>query len=330
MNSSKVLKVLSALCAAVLLMAAGTNLLSLAHAEQYHIGDAEISSAIKNLEIDWTSGAVHIAYHSGNTIRISEKTTGVISKDMRMRWCLDGDTLRIEYDQPGFHLFSVIPHDKELTVTLPEGITLEKADIHSTSGGLFIPALRADSVKLKSTSGDIHAAVSARTIKSKLTSGDIELQVMSAAEEITIESTSGDITLESAWAADKTEIDSTSGEIRAAIKQTDEFKVKSTSGDIHAVLGNVKTANIKSTSGKVTVETEGMEKLEIRATSGDVTAYLPTAPGFTAQLETTSGRIDSQMPLTKDGKTYTAGDGSGKVEIHTTSGNVTVCAKEDR
>lgn len=330
MNSNKVLKVLSTLCAAVLLIALGTNLLPLAYAEQFHTGDAEISSAIRNLEIDWTSGAVYIAYHSGNTIRVSEKTTGVISEDMRMRWHLDGDTLRIEYNQPGFHLFSIIPHDKELTVSLPEGLRLEKVDIHSTSGNLFIPALWTESVKLKSTSGDIRAAVNARIVNSKLTSGDIELQVMSAAEEIKIESTSGDITLESAWAADKTEIESTSGKIRAAVKQTAKFKAKSTSGDIYTVLGNVKNANIKSTNGMVTVETGSMEKLEIRTTSGDVTAYLPTAPGFTAQIETTSGRIESQPPLIKDGKTYIAGDGSSKVEIHATSGNVTLCAKEDR
>lgn len=330
MNNHKLMKTLSILCAAALLLALGMNLLPLAHAEQYNVGDAEISAAIRNLEIDWTSGAVHIAYHSGNTIRVSEKTTGLISEDMRMRWHLDGDTLRIEYDQPGFHLFSIIPHDKELTVTLPEGLHLEKVDIHSTSGGLFIPALWAENVKLKLTSGDIQASVSARNINCKLTSGGLELQVMSAAEEIEIESTSGDITLESACAADETEIESTSGNIRAAVKQTAKFKAKSTSGDIHAVLGNVKSANIRSTSGKVTAEAGNMEKLEIHTTSGDVTAYLPTAPGFTAEIETTSGRFDSQLPLIKDGKVYIAGDGSGKVEIHTTSGNVTVFAEEDR
>ena len=330
MNSNKILKALSVLCAAVLLLALGMNLPPLAYAEQYNTGDAEITSAIRNLEIDWTSGAVQIAYHSGNTIRVSEKITGVISGDMRMRWRVDGDTLRIEYDKPGFHLFASSPHDKELTVSLPEGLKLEKADIHSTSGDLNIHALLADRVELKSTSGDIRAAVKARIIKSKLTSGDIERQVMSAAEEIKIESTSGDITLESAWAAEKTAIDSTSGNIRAVVKETAEIKAKSTSGDIHAALGHVKNANIKSTSGEITVETGSMEKLEIRTTSGDVTAYLPTSPGFTAKIETTSGRIDSQLPLIMDGKAYIAGDGSSQAEIHTTSGNVTVCAKENR
>ena len=325
-NNDKVMKALSLVCALVLLAMAGMKLMPIAHAEQYNVGDAEISAAIRNLEIDWTSGKVSIAYHNGNTIRISEKTTGVISEDMRMRWRLDGDTLRIEYDKPGFHLFSIIPHEKELTVTLPEGLTLEKANISSTSGDLNIPALYADSLKLKSTSGDIDAAVNARIIKGKLTSGDLNLRVMNAAEEIALESTSGNIELECAM-SDKILIDSTSGSIGANVKQTAEFKAKSTSGNIYAVIGHAKQTEIKSTSGKAAVEIASMETLNIHTTSGGVTAYLPTAPGFTARIETASGHFEHQLPLTKDGKTYLCGDGSGKVEIHTTSGNVTINAK---
>ncbi len=60
MNDSKMLKALSALCADALLVAFGMNLPRLAHAEQYQFGDAEISSAIRNLEINWTSGCTGV------------------------------------------------------------------------------------------------------------------------------------------------------------------------------------------------------------------------------------------------------------------------------
>ena len=327
MKSNKLLKILAALCAAVLLAAAW--MMPLGCAEQYNVGDGETGVPIQELKINWTSGKVHIAYHSGNTILISEKITGTVSDDMRMRWSVEGDTLTIEYDQPGFHLFSLMPHEKELTVTLPEHFTLKKANIAATSADLDIPALYADSMKLKSTSGDIRAKVNARNIKGEITSGDMELQVMSAAEEIELESTSGSIILESAWDAGETEIETTSGRIQAALKQTKAFKASSTSGDMHVILGETRKVKFKSTSGNVTAEITSMEELEIRTTSGNVTAHLPTAPGFTARVETSSGDFAHTLPLNKEGKTYLCGDGSGKVEIHTTSGNVTISAKEN-
>ena len=328
MKNNKMLKALAVICAVILFAAAGMQFAPFAYAEQYHVGDAEISAVPKNLEINWTSGTVHIAYHSKGTVIISEKTSGAISENMRMRWRMEGDTLRIEFNEPGFHLFSFSTQKKELTVTLPKGHTLEKANIHTTSGDQDIPALYADSVKLESTSGDIRAVVHARTVKGEMTSGDIELQVMSEAEEIRIGSTSGDIVLETAFPAEKIKISSTSGSIRAAVKESGEFKAGSTSGAIHAVLGSAKKAELESTSGKATVEIDCMETLKISTTSGGVNAYLPAAPGFTAKIGTVSGRIEQQLPMTKQGKTYVSGDGSGSVEIKTTSGNITISAKE--
>ncbi|MBR3740685.1 MAG: DUF4097 family beta strand repeat protein [Clostridia bacterium] len=326
MKNNRIGKALLTICAIVLL----AGLLPIAHAEQYRVGDAEISATIRNLEINWTSGRVDIAYHSGNTILISEKTTGVISEDMRMRWRLDGDTLRIEYDKPGLHLFSFMPHEKELTVDLPDGLKLEKADISVTSGDVNIPALYADELKLGATSGDIRGLVHARTIKGKLTSGSMEVQVMNTAEEVSLESTSGSITLEAMEIEKKAVISTTSGSIRAAVKQTDEFKANSTSGAIKAVIGNAKNITIGSTSGKVIADISTVHALDIHTTSGGVTAYLPQTPGFTAQIETTSGRFESQLALTKQGNAYIAGDGSGTVKIHATSGNILLNARENK
>ena len=64
MENKKLLKTLAAVCAAVLLIAAAVKWLPTAFAEQYHVGDGEISATIKELKINWTSGVVHIAYDS--------------------------------------------------------------------------------------------------------------------------------------------------------------------------------------------------------------------------------------------------------------------------
>jgi DUF4097 and DUF4098 domain-containing protein YvlB len=184
-------------------------------------------------------------------------------------------------------------------------------------------------VKLKTTSGDVRARVTARKIKGEMTSGAMELQVMRAAEEIELKSTSGSIILESGWNAGETEIETTSGSIQAAVKQTKEFKASSTSGKIHAVLGETKKVKFHSTSGSILAEIASMEELDIRATSGNVTAHLPAAPGFTARVETTSGDFQHTLPLNKEGKTYRCGDSSAKAEIHTVSGNINISAKEN-
>ena len=328
-NNNRLRKALLIACALLLFAAAGLKLAPFAYAEQDNVGDAEISAAVRNLDIGWTSGAVNIVYHSGNTLIISEKSEGEISDDMRMRWRLDGDTLRIEHNKPGLRVFPLITYSKELTVTLPKGLVLENVHIRTTSGDLNAPTLYADTLKMEAASGDTRAAVHARIIKSEMTSGDIELQVMSEAEEIRIESTSGSITLESAWDGRKTVLKSTSGSIRAALKQTGEFKANSTSGDIHAVIGHGKKTEIGSTSGRVIVEIAGLETLKIHTTSGNVTACLPVAPGFTAKIDTASGRVEHQLPLIRQGKAYVAGDGSAKVEISTTSGNVTFSEAEN-
>ncbi|MBR5109535.1 MAG: DUF4097 family beta strand repeat protein [Clostridia bacterium] len=326
MKNNQIMKILLALCAVVL---AAVTLFPAALAERYASGGAEIGAAVRNLDINWTSGQVNIAYHNGDTVILSEKTTGVISKDMQMRWCLDGDTLRVEYEQPGFHLFSLLPHEKELTVTLPMGRSLDQVSIQTASGDLNIPALQAGSVTLKTASGSIRASVNAGSVKASLVSGDVQLEVLNEAEEISLKTVSGRITLDSAGTSGKTALETTSGGIRATVKAAKEFKAKSTSGDIHAVVGVAGKAEIGSVSGKATVEMSAMQELDVHTTSGDVTACLPTAPGFTARIETTSGNIKHNLPLTQNGKDYTAGDGSAAVKIHTTSGNVTVNAKEN-
>ncbi|MBR1567137.1 MAG: DUF4097 family beta strand repeat protein [Oscillospiraceae bacterium] len=264
--------------------------------------------------------AAELGLEAGRAVR-------TLSKGMRMRWRVNGDTLQIQYDKPGFHLFSMFPHKKELTVTLPKSLILESAKISATSADLNIPALRADRLILKATSGDVLAAAQARSIQCELTSGDLALQVMEQADEISIKSASGNITLDSQGADKKVEVSTISGTIQAAIGQADAFKAHSTSGDIHAVIGDAKKTDIESTSGTIVAELSAMEALNVSSTSGDVTAYLPTEPGSTARVETVSGRFTHQLPLAAQDKDYVAGDGSGSVKLHTTSGDITLNEK---
>ena len=270
--------------------------------EGYRKGSGTVSEPIENLEIDWTSGEIRIAYHSGNTVLLEEECRGSLPEDQKMRWKVENKTLKVYYSKPV--LFSFGSKAKKLTVTLPEGIALKQVSLQGTSADLFVPALKADEIRLGSTSGDVQATVAAPTVS--------------------VDSTSGDITLRLTEKAGQVRMTGTSGIMNLTADQADQVTISTTSGGIGLDIGQVKKAKIDSTSGVVVVKVAQFGELGIHVTSGNVEAALSAVPGFTGKFSVTSGRVDTQMPLAKSGDTYTCGDGSGKLTISTTSGNILV------
>ena len=314
MNRDQKIKIAMVVCIVVLLCAViitstgmfgGTGIDGYANADQYSSGDTEISGEIKNLDVHWTSGKVTVATHSENTVTLREDAKRSLSEDEKVQWWLDGDTLRIRFSKPGIRMN--MP-EKELTITLPEGILLKETVIETTSGEIEIPELKTEALSLASTSGDIDAA--AEVVKAELvsTSGNARIRLTGRTEDLRINSTSGSLEAE-AENAGIIDAGSTSGSIRITVSETENVKAGSTSGNIYAALGKIGILNIA-------------------ATSGSVTAVLPTEPGFTAQIGTTSGKVDYDVPLTRNGKEYICGDGSAAVSISTTSGDVRLEASE--
>lgn len=279
MRNNTIAKSVTVICSAFVIaaVASGVNhIVSFAgynyeNADKYTVGDAVIEETVRNLDIDWTSGNINFEYHDEDTVEISEKSRKKLSDDKKMRWWLDDDTLRIRFEKKGSGFFSFgFDQDKELTVKLPENISLESVNIDSTSGDIDIPSLQAQ----KLTIG--------------VTSGDSKLNVSGA----------------------------------------DELGISSVTGDIDATLDNVKSARIEATSGDVKLNASGLEKLDIDVTTGNVTAALPEKPGFTAHLDTVTGRINGEMPLTRQDGDYVCGDGSGSVKIDTVTGDITITSAQ--
>lgn len=316
MNRSTILSLITGACV-VALLACGLRVLfrtfhigtGYANAEQYSAGAAEVSGKVKNLDIHWTDGAVNIAYHAQDTVVISETAPKALSEDAALRWWLDGDTLRVQYAKAGF--FTLRGLNKTLTVTLPESIALGSVAIDLTSGDVSVPDLRADRVKID------------------LTSGDLALRQSGKAERVEISSTSGNIAADVAEVG-RLGVSATSGRIRATLERADDVSLSTTSGGIALTGGSARKARIDSTSGRISVALTAFEDLQIEATSGDIEASLPSEPGYRASVDTTSGRFDSEVALTRDGSAYACGDGSGRLKIDTTSGNVLLKDENDR
>lgn len=354
MNRNQKLKALMTGCALILAAAVilavsgvfGGIGYSYVNAEKYTGGGAEIREAVRNLEIHWTDGAVQVEYHDEDTVLLRETSEKTISEDMQMRWWLDGDTLKVQYAKPGLRLFTDL--DKVLTVTLPEGAALGRVTAEATSGDLDVPNIKADEVKLETTSGEIRAEAEAGSLHTDTTSGNQRLRTTGSVKEIRTESTSGSVALEAesvgktevkstsgdvsvtvSGKADAVRVDSTSGRITAEVNEVTELTAESTSGDADVRAANAGEIRVTSTSGTVRVGARKMEKLSVGTTSGNVTAALAQEPGFTAKIRTSSGDVSNTVALTAAGNEYSCGDGSGKVDISTSSGDIRIEAWQE-
>ncbi len=325
----KGLKVGMIICALVLLAAvlyAGREVFSgsfsYAHAEKYAAGGASIGENVRNLDVHWVSGKVHIAYHEGTGLESSEWSAKPIPEDRQLRWWLDGETLRVQYEKPGVNwgLWNQ-PLEKELTMNLPQGIGFETVTISATSGDLDIPDLHTQSLGLSVTSGRISAAAKADAVTISATSGDISLKLAETAQALTVGTTSGSIGID-AQTVGRISVSSTSGTIQAAAADAESFEASSTSGTVSADIIRVGTLKISTTSGSITARVGSFGKMDAGSTSGTVTVFLPEQPGFTARVETTSGGFEYDLPLSKQAGSYVCGDGSRDVHLHATSGDI--------
>ena len=299
--------------------------LTYADAGRYTVGDAAVSETVENLEVRWTSGRVRVVYHDGSDVLVTETADKPIPEDMRMRWWLDGATLRIRFAKDGFSLANVFGSSprKTLTITLPKALNLQSADIGATSADLDLDGLAAEKLSLSVTSGDIRGSVRAANLTVGSTSGDQELRV-TGNTAAAFSSTSGRVGVSMPDAGSLT-ASSTSGGVSLEVEgSADSVHLASTSGGISAAFASAGQAEFTSTSGNVTVRAGRFGDLRVGSTSGTVTAFLPAAPGFTCRVETASGSFSSALPLAGDRSAYTCGDGSGRCVLHTTSGDIRV------
>ena len=329
MNKSKFLLV--ALIVVLLCLVSGTysifggkvsiGLAAFANADKYTVGDTEITSTVENLDIDWTSGKVNIEYHAGSGVSVSETANRDTSEDEKLRWWLDGTTLRIKYAKPQLTIFNNLK--KTLTVSLPEGIVLKNVDIDTTSADIGVPSMTADEIKFDTTSGDVNAVITAKKLSASSTSGDLNVRQDSDINTAHFSSTSGALAF-TVPSAEKISMESTSGDISVTVPGTvGDLNLDSTSGSIKPDIANTDKAKFSSTSGDITATLVSFMDLNVDVTSGDVTLKLPEISGFTLGLDARPSKLKSSLAMVKKGDDqYVFGDGSARLRVSTTSGDV--------
>lgn len=143
--------------------------------------------------------------------------------------------------------------------------------------------------------------------------------------EVRLNSVSADFDVAALTVKNTLTFDSVSGDLETDFITADSAEVNTVSGKID-LDGSFRQVTGGSTSGEVDLALRKCpEKLDLVTVSGDVELKLPQNAGFTLDYSTVSGDLDSDFPLTAErngGHIY--GDGSGRITIDTTSGDLTI------
>ncbi|MGN1248538.1 MAG: DUF4097 family beta strand repeat-containing protein [Candidatus Spyradocola sp.] len=275
------------------------------NAEQYTVGDAEISAAVERIEIDWPSGRVDVTTHAGDALLLTERTDAGVPDEFRVHWWLDGATLHVKFAASGARMELYGGWRKELTLTLPETLALDDVEIRSASTEISAEGLSAENLAVSTASGDVCISCDANAIRLGSASGSIRLTQQGNAGEVSINTASGKIDA-SLSRANTAELESASGSITLAASSVDDLTARGTSGAV--------TCDLAVTPARC----------RLHAVSGEVTLTLPEDAAFTARVTTTSGSIQSDFALKKEGNTYVSGSGDADVAIDTTSGSISI------
>lgn len=159
-----------------------------------HAASAEVpADGIREIEISWISGNIHVETYSGSVIRFSESSKAMLSGEQQMRYEVekDGD-LKILCCAK--RLFNGTIPDKTLTVRIPSSLRLEELKIGCVGADTEILNLTADKIKIESVSGKLQTR---NTVSDKFefetVSGNAVLDGITVKEEMDLESVSADI-----------------------------------------------------------------------------------------------------------------------------------------
>lgn len=263
------------------------------------------ASADGTVKIENVSGSVVVTAWDRNEVEI----TGTLGPDVEKLDVETGGGVQIRVELPrrsrgggtSAHLAVKIPRRGSLEVeTVSAEITVEGVDGEITT---------------ESVSGSVRIEGRPQAVDVETVSGNVEVNAEAA--EIAVESVSGRVEIHGA--ARRLEVDSVSGRVEVTGENL-------TRADIESVSGTVDVDVSLATGGD----------LDVSSHSGTVELRLPASTSARFEVSTFSGRIDNELgpPARKVSRytsqkelEFTLGDGDGKVNVESFSGNVKLMAR---
>src|SRR5687767_2120627 len=181
----------------------------------------------------------------------------------------------------------------------------------------------------RSTSGDVSVRGTRGQVDARSPGGDVE--VTDASDRVVLESVSGDVRASQLTGAVR--VESVSGTIEAR-DVTGDVRVETTSGDVSVTRVTSKSVYVATVSGEVEYEgnIDASGRYDFRAHSGDVRLEIPENSSAQFSVQTYSGSLDTEFPLTlQPGQRtsqrprrfeFTLGSGSARVTAESFSGDI--------
>ena len=227
-----------------------------------------------------------------------------------------GDTIRVGKEISGLRNVSIaytiqVPHDTEIDASVASGAENIRnvrgpVTVHAASGSIDVEKIDGN-VQLSTASGSVSANDIGNDVHASTASGNI-----------TVSNTKGDVRVNAA-----------SGVIRVS-QPGGRVEGHTGSGEVE-IQGASNDVQARAVSGRVSVQgnPSGQSFWDLKTTSGGVQIIVPPSANFHLTAEATSGDIRTDIPIVieEEGKHSLRahlGNGGGRVEVHTVSGEIRV------
>ena len=122
----------------------------------------------------------------------------------------------------------------------------------------------------------------------------------------------------------KVDFDGASGDFDFRDCAVDHLEIDTASGDLN-FCGSLNSLDCDGASADCTIAlTNCPTRIEMDLASGDLDLTLPESCGFTANLESLSGKLDTDFQVSHTDNGFIAGDGSCRIDMSAMSGNITI------
>lgn len=219
---------------------------------------------VREIEVDWLGGSVMVVLTDDNSLSFAEMAYQDVPEEQRLSYALDGDTLKIDFCRSG-HLLSSSP-EKQLVLSIPRGLTLEKFEADTTAAAVNVTGLHTQTVDISTVSGGVDLAAEAYEIDISTTggcaavdadfyqldfsavSGSLTLTMQRAAE-VDAETVSGGVTIHLPPSSYGFALDF------ETVSGTPEIAFDANGGDGHWTYGDkASTLNIDTVSGNLSLD----------------------------------------------------------------------------
>ena len=218
------------------------------NASRYSAGNGTIES-VSSIDVEWVSGKVNLEYSDENVFTFKEETDYDLesNESVKMRWYLDGGTLKIKFAKSGAKIIENL--QKTLTLTVPNGAALQELDIETVSANINCN-LNARKADFETVSGKINFtdAVVTGTLKFGTVSGEVNYSAKTFPALLDAETVSGNL--------------------RFGFPEDASFSVK-----FESLSGNMNTdrAFNGTQNGKYFIVNGGLTKIDAETVSGNLT-----------------------------------------------------------